>query len=81
MTGLFWLTLVVSATTDFVIGAGGCLTTAMVGTGSATMPTAPVLIFSVVTGAVTAARGVRSLLAQPPAKTDGDGVAKTPLGS
>ena len=62
----FWLTLIVSAMTDFVIGAGGCLTTAMVATGSTTMPTAPVMIFAIVTGAVTAARRVQALLQSPP---------------
>lgn len=61
-----WVTLIVSSLSDFVISAGGCLTTAMVATGSAAMPTPAVLIFSVVTGLVAAARGFRSLISTPP---------------
>lgn len=61
-----WLTIIVSATSDFVISAGGCLTTAMVATGSTQMPTTAVLIFALTTGAIAAARGVRALLAPPP---------------
>ncbi len=56
----------VSALSDFIISAGGCLTTAMVATGSAAMPTTAVLIFAVTTGLVAAARGIRALLTQPP---------------
>ena len=57
-----WMTVTISFFTDFVISAGGCLTTAMVATGSAAMPTTPVLIFSVVTGLVAASRRVQALL-------------------
>lgn len=65
------ITLVVSGLSDFVITAGGCLTTAMVATGSATMPTAPVWVFAIVTGLIATARGLRALLAPPPAKSEG----------
>jgi hypothetical protein len=62
------LTIIVSALSDFVISAGGCMTTAMVATGSTTMPSTAVLVFSGVTGAIAAARGVRALLTPPPTK-------------
>jgi len=63
-----YFTVAISFLTDFVISAGGCLTTAMVATGSATMPTTPVMIFSVVTGLVAASRRVQALLSPPPPK-------------
>ena len=75
MSSVFWLTVIVSAITDFVIGAGGCLTTAMIATGSATMPSTPVIVFAAVTGAVTAARRVQAIVAPPPAKKDKGGEA------
>ncbi len=66
MNSQTWITLIVSFLTDFVISAGGCLTTAMVATGSATMPSTPVIIFSAVTGLVAASRRVQALLTPPP---------------
>jgi hypothetical protein len=60
--------MAVSALSDFIISAGGCLTTAMVATGSAAMPTTPVWVFAVVTGLVAACRGLRALLTPPPSK-------------
>lgn len=66
MTGIGLLTIIMGAVSDFVISAGGCLTTAMVATGSASMPSSAVLVFSIVTGAVVAARGVKSLLTPTP---------------
>lgn len=76
MNGPTWLlTLVVSCLTDFIISAGGCLTTAMVATGSTTMPSGAVMAFSIVTGLIAAARGARALLAQPP----GSSSSQTPL--
>jgi hypothetical protein len=66
MTSQPWITLTVSALTNFIISAGGCLTTAMVATGSATMPTAAVMIFATVTGLIAAARGLQAILSAPP---------------
>ncbi len=68
MNSQTWVTLIVSFITDFVISAGGCLTTAMVATGSAAMPTTPVIIFSAVTGLVAASRRVQALLTPTPPK-------------
>ncbi len=67
MMGNRVLFISVSALSDFIISAGGCLTTAMVATGSASMPTTAVMIFAITTGLVAAARGIRALLTPPPA--------------
>jgi hypothetical protein len=61
-----WITLIVSAITDFVISAGGALTTAMVATTSQTLPSTATIVFSVVTGLVAAARGTQKLLTPTP---------------
>ncbi len=60
-------TVIVSFLTDFVISAGGALTTAMVATGVADMPTIPVWIFAAITGLIAASRRVQALLAPSPA--------------
>ncbi len=58
-----WITFAISALTDFIISAGGCLTTAMVATGTSTsMPSTATIVFSVVTGLVASARGVQKML-------------------
>ena len=67
MTSLAF-TLAISFLTDFVISAGGCMTTAMVATGSATMPNTPVIVFAAITGLVAASRRVQALLTPPPAE-------------
>ena len=64
----YWLTLAISFSSDFVISAGGCLTTAMVATGETEMPSTPVLLFAIVTGLVAASRRIQALLAPPPTK-------------
>jgi hypothetical protein len=61
-----WVTLIVSALTDFIISAGGCLTSAMVATGNPAVPSIGVIIFSTVTGLVAAARGTQKLLTPTP---------------
>jgi hypothetical protein len=63
------LSISISFLTDFIISAGGCLTTAMVATGQTTMPAIPVIVFSVVTGLVAAARRVQAMLEQNPVTT------------
>ncbi len=68
-----WITVIVSALTDFIIGAGGALTTAMVAT-SGTAPAVPstaVIIFSCATGAIAAARGTQKLLTPTPGPPSG----------
>ncbi len=58
-----WITFAVSSLTDFIISAGGCLTTAMVATGGSTaLPSTATIIFSVVTGLVATARGAQKML-------------------
>ena len=64
----YWLILIVSFGSDFVISAGGCLTTAMVATGDTQMPSTPVLLFAIVTGLVAASRRIQALLSPSPTK-------------
>lgn len=61
-----WISLVISGVTDFIISAGGCVTTAMVATGSTAMPSTATWIFAVITGAVAASRRLQALLQVPP---------------
>ena len=58
--------LLISSLSDFVIVGGGCLTTAMVATGNATMPGVPVIVISVVTGLIAAARTLKGTFTEPP---------------
>lgn len=67
------LSIAISFLTDFIISAGGCLTTAMVATGNTAVPSVAVMIFSIVTGLVAAARRVQALLEQT-------GTASTKIG-
>jgi hypothetical protein len=57
-----WLILFISAGTDFVIAAGGCLTTAIVAHGGAEMPSMAVIILCLSTGLVSGARTVGQAL-------------------
>ncbi len=57
-----WVTFAVSALSDFIISAGGCLTTAMVATGATAMPSTATIVFAVVTGLMAAARGAQKML-------------------
>ena len=60
MNNRYWLTLVVSALTDFSISAGGAYLAA---TSSGVPVTLTIIAACVVTGIVAAARGVQKLLA------------------
>ncbi len=66
----FWLTLIISAVSDFVIVAGGALMTAMVAAGSQQMPSTTAFLFAWVTGVVAAARRVEALMRTPPIKSE-----------
>lgn len=57
-----WITLTVSFVTDFIISAGGALSTAMVATGSTALPTKATAVFAIITGLVAASRRVQALL-------------------
>jgi hypothetical protein len=57
-----WVTLIVSAFSDFAIAAGGALLTAMTATQSVSAPNTPAIIFAVVTGMIAAARSVQKNL-------------------
>ena len=62
MTTQTWITLVISFITDFIISAGGAVSTAMVATGSTALPTKATAVFAVVTGLVAASRRIQALL-------------------
>lgn len=62
MTTSTWVTLGVSFVTDFIISAGGAVSTAMVATGSTALPTKATAVFAIVTGLVAASRRVQALL-------------------
>ena len=55
-----WAIILISAMTDFIIGAFGALTAAMLARGDAMLPSYPVLLVSFGTGAVSFARTVQS---------------------
>jgi len=57
-----WLVLLISAGSDFIIAAGGCLTTAIVAHGTAEMPSWAVLLLCVSTGLVSGARTIGQAL-------------------
>lgn len=65
MNSTYW-TLGVSFVTDFIISAGGALSTAMVATGSTSLPTKATAVFAIVTGLVAASRRIQALLQVPP---------------
>lgn len=69
MTTPTWVTLIVSFITDFIISAGGALSTAMVATGSTSMPTKATTAFAIVTGLIAASRRIQALLQVPPVTT------------
>lgn len=59
------ITVIVNACTAFVIAGGGCILAALVATKGES-PSTGVIIMAVVTGLVSAAKDVRSLLKLPP---------------
>lgn len=62
MTTQTWITLSISFLTDFIISAGGAITTAMVASDNTAVPSVAVCIFAIVTGLVAASRRVQALL-------------------
>ena len=61
-----WVALVISALTDFIISAGTALTSAMVATGEAHVPSEAVLILALVGGLVAGARTIQQALKSTP---------------
>jgi hypothetical protein len=57
-----WLILLISAATDFIINAGTSVMSAMVATGSATIPSKAVLVLAIVGGFVQMARTIQQAL-------------------
>lgn len=64
-----WLTLIISAVTDFIITAATALTTAMVSTGTAELPGKAVLLLALLGGVVSGARTVQQALKATPENT------------
>lgn len=61
-----WLVLIISAFTDLVITGGTALGTAMVATGTAQIPSTPVILLAFLGGLVSAARTVQQALKATP---------------
>lgn len=61
-----WTVLLISSMTDFVITLGTGLTTAMLATGAAAMPTKAVWLVCVLAGSVQAARTIQQALKATP---------------
>jgi len=57
-----WTILLISAITDMIITAGTAITSAMVATGSAEIPSHAVLLLAVIGGLVAAARTIQQAL-------------------
>lgn len=64
-----WLTLIISAVTDFIITSATALTTAMVSSGSAELPGKAVLLLAGLGGLVSAARTIQQALKATPENT------------
>lgn len=64
-----WIVLLVSAFTDFIINAGTALTSAMVATGNAAMPSKAVVILALIGGLVAFSRTVQQALKATPETT------------
>jgi len=62
MVKIAWLILLVSALTDFAITAGGSITSAMLATGSAEIPSKGVILIALVAGIMSAARTIQQAL-------------------
>lgn len=61
--------LLIEATTQFVISAGGSMMTAMVVNGSTVMPSNAAILFSVLVGLVGAANHLRGVMKMPPSQS------------
>lgn len=64
-----WLVLLISAFTDGIIAGGTGLTSAMVATGSVTLPSPAVWLLSCVAGLLAAARTIQQALKVTPETT------------
>jgi hypothetical protein len=61
-----WTILLITALTDFVITSGTAINTAMVATGSAQMPSTPVMLVAIIGGLVVGSRTVQQALKATP---------------
>jgi hypothetical protein len=59
----------VSFTTDFIIGAGGCLVAGAAAADSTGLPPVSVIFVAIVTGLMAGARRVQAMLEQPASTT------------
>lgn len=64
-----WVVLSISAFTDLIITAGTSVTSAMVATGSASIPSKAVIILAVIGGLVAASRTIQQALKATPETT------------
>lgn len=61
-----WIVLMISAVTDFIITAGTGLTTAMVATGSTSMPNKATVLLMLIGGLIAMARTIQQALKTTP---------------
>lgn len=60
-----WVTIVISALTDFTIAAGSTLMGAIIESGNKAMPSGVVVLVAVLAGLIAAGKEVRSMLKLP----------------